>query len=126
MSEETKSDREDLGEILAKTGKQVSITTTGPMRQVLIHALNVFEDANTPGEALRRALSNWFHAQKRDSKRGALARLEEGNARLLDGTEQLLANSEQLRAMVKDLSERNESIQREVTELQNQLSSRSE
>lgn len=117
MSEETKVQREDLDEILAKTGKQVSITTTGPMRQVLVHALNVFEDAHTPGEALRRALSNWHHNQKRDSKRGALQRLEESNGQLLADAQASLANDQ---AILDKLAE----LQREIADLQNKLSAR--
>lgn len=56
---------------------QVSISTTGKMAEVLADALDTFPDAETEAQALTRALFHWYHGRQENSKRGALAKLEE-------------------------------------------------
>lgn len=56
---------------------QVSISTTGKMAEVLANARDTFPDAQTDAQALTRVLFHWHHGRQENSKRGALARLEE-------------------------------------------------
>lgn len=103
----SKPDRDDLEEILARTKKQTSISTTGPMRQILILALNTFEDATSAGEAFRRALANWGYNQKSDSKRGALGRIEENVAKLLEINHELRNQVVALQSEIAELRREN-------------------
>lgn len=102
MNEEQKIVRDDLEDILARTGKQVSISTVGPMRAVLIQALTTFDDTTKASEAFTRALTNWGYNQRKDSKRGSLQRLEDSNAKLLENDQTILAKLEIIERMVRE------------------------
>ncbi len=57
--------------------RQVSITVVGSMDEVVQAALKAFDEADTTGKALTRALFDWHHQRKADSKRSVLDRIEQ-------------------------------------------------
>lgn len=82
--------REDLDEVLAKAKKQTSISTTGPMRKVLIEALRAFEDSDSPAKAYARALSDWYYNRQENSKRGALREIKSDTVEIKGDVNELL------------------------------------
>lgn len=64
--------RDDISEILSKAPRQASVSTTGKMREAIEAALEVFPDAETAGDAIRRAVIHWLQNRESNSKRGQL------------------------------------------------------
>ena len=59
------------------SNRQVWISKSKAMYPVIEEARLAFPDAANDSQALTRALFHWFHGRQENSKRGALARLEE-------------------------------------------------
>lgn len=64
--------RDDINEILDKVPRQASVSTTGRMRDAIIEALEVFPDAESAGDAIRRAAIHWHQNREANSKRSQL------------------------------------------------------
>lgn len=56
--------------------KQISISRSKIMSQVLAEAYNTFPDAETDGQALTMALCDWLYTHQKDSKSASLKRIE--------------------------------------------------
>lgn len=61
---------------------QVWLSRSREMEQVIEEARRTFPDADTDGRALTRALFHWHHGRQENSKRGALADIQERLARI--------------------------------------------
>lgn len=64
--------RDDINELLEKVPRQTSVSTTGKAREAITEALNAFPDAESAGDAIKRALLHWYHNREQNSKRGQL------------------------------------------------------
>jgi hypothetical protein len=64
--------------------KQISISRSKIMSQVLAEAYRAFPDAETDGQALTRALCHWYHNREQNSKRQVLERIETMLQEILD------------------------------------------
>lgn len=92
--------RGDLEEIIANAPKQASISTQGTMQKVLRAALEAFEDADTPGQAYRRALLNWLYSREKNSKRGALDAILADTDEIKERIERMESELAELKAMI--------------------------
>lgn len=83
--------------------RQISVSKSGMMADVVEEAKRVFDDADTEGDALRRALIDWFRNRQANSKRASLGRLEECDAKILAIVTQQDARMRAIEANIKDL-----------------------
>jgi hypothetical protein len=63
--------------------RQVWISKSKKMLPVIEEAYQAFPDAANDSQALTRALFHWYYSRQENSKRGALARLEQKIDKLL-------------------------------------------
>ena len=79
--------------------RQVWISRSKKMLPVIAEARESFPDAGGDSQALARALFHWYHDRQNNSKRGALARLEE---RLIAVEDELAEMKLMLRQLLGD------------------------
>jgi hypothetical protein len=92
--------RDDLEALIAKSPKQASVSTQGTMQKVLRSALEAFEDADTPGQAFRRALLNWHYSREENSKRKALDAILADTDEIKSRIERMEVELAELKAMI--------------------------
>jgi rRNA maturation endonuclease Nob1 len=56
----------------AMSSKQVWLTKTPKLDEVIVEAHKTFPDAGSDSQAIVRALFHWFHNRQQNSKRGAI------------------------------------------------------
>ena len=59
---------------------QISVSKSGLMTEVLEEAKRVFNDADSEGDVIRRLAIDWHRNREKNSKRGALERIEKNEA----------------------------------------------
>ena len=79
--------------------RQIWISRSKNMLPVIVEARRAFPDADNDSQALTRALFHWHHGRQENSKRGALARLEE---RLIAVEDELAEMKLMLRQLLGD------------------------
>lgn len=89
---------------------QVSVARTGKMAEALAEAYKTFDEAETDGEAFKCLAIDWLRNRDKNSKRGALERIEKSNERLEKNVAYLIAIQEQLSARIAALEENEKHI----------------
>lgn len=84
--------------------RQISVSKSGMMAEVLDEAKRVFDDADTEGDVIRRLAIDWYRNRQANSKRASLGRLEECDAKILAIVTQQDARLRAIEANLKDLS----------------------
>ena len=90
--------REDTDQIIAKSPRQTSVSTLGPMLPVLVEALEAFDDAYTASQAYTRALHDWHRNRQENSKRAALREIKADTTEIKGGVDELLLRMAKLEA----------------------------